>query len=81
MQHSQTGRRGLARIRGLRGWQAGVVLGGLAVIGLAVGGVALGAAGAAPAMQVLPSPIGVKYGQTVEVKAQNLPEGLGHRSR
>ena len=29
-------------------------------------------------MQVLPSPIGVKYSQTVEVKAQNLPEGLGH---
>ena len=28
-------------------------------------------------MQVLPSPIGVKYSQTVEVKAQNLPKGSG----
>ena len=38
---------------------------------------ALGAAGAAPTMQVLPSPTGVKYSQTVEVKAQNLPKGSG----
>jgi hypothetical protein len=77
MQHSRTGRRGLARIRGLRGWQAGMVLGGLAIIGMSIGGVAIGAAGAAPAMQVLPSPIGVKYGQAIEVKAQNLPKGSG----
>ena len=28
-------------------------------------------------MQVLPSPIGVKYSGTVEVKAQNLPKGSG----
>jgi hypothetical protein len=65
------------QIRRIRGWQAGTMLGGLALIGLAVGGVATGAAGAAPAMQVLPSPVGVKYGQTVEVKAQNLPKASG----
>ena len=44
---------------------------------MAVGGVGLGAAGGGPTMQVLPSPIGVKYSQTVEVKAQNLPKGSG----
>src|SRR6476660_23824 len=49
---------------------------GLAVAGLAAGGIALGAA-AKPSMQVLPSPNGLKYSQTVEVKAQNLPKGSG----
>ena len=46
---------------------------GLALAGLAVGGMALGAAGK-PKMQVLPSPYGLKYSQTVRVKAQNLPQ-------
>jgi hypothetical protein len=69
--------RGLERIRNLRGWQAGVMLSGVAVTGLALGGVALGAAGGSPSMQVLPSATGVKYSQTVEVKAQNLPKGSG----
>ena len=67
----------LQRMRSLRPWQHGAILGGLAVAGLSVGSMALGAAGAAPTMQVLPSPTGVKYGQTVEVKAQNLPKGSG----
>ena len=50
---------------------------GLAVAaGLAVGGMAFGAA-AKPKMQVLPSPYGLKYSQTVRVKAQNLPKGSG----
>jgi hypothetical protein len=55
------------------------VLGGVAVValaGLAVGGIAFGAA-AKPSMQVLPSPNGLKYSQTVEVKAKNLPKGSG----
>jgi len=54
----------------------GAVLTGLAVAGLAVGGMAFGAA-AKPKMQVLPGPTGLKYSQTVEVKAQNLPKGSG----
>src|SRR5882762_2579837 len=49
---------------------------GLALAGLAVGGMAFGAA-AKPSMQVLPSPKGLKYSQTVRVKAQNLPKGSG----
>jgi hypothetical protein len=52
------------------------VLVGLAAAGLAVGGMAFGAA-AKPKMQVLPSPYGLKYSQTVRVKAQNLPKGSG----
>jgi hypothetical protein len=59
----------------------GAINAGLALIVVSmVGLVALiGAVGAAgkPKMQVLPSPIGVKYRQTVEVKAQNLPKGSG----
>jgi hypothetical protein len=50
---------------------------GLAVAaGVAVGGMAFGASGK-PKMQVLPSPYGLKYSQTVRVKAQNLPKGSG----
>ncbi|MDQ1511415.1 MAG: hypothetical protein QOG50_3259, partial [Actinomycetota bacterium] len=49
---------------------------GLALAGLAVGGIAFGAGGK-PKMQVLPSPYGLKYSQTVRVKAQNLPKGSG----
>src|SRR5260221_7265479 len=79
MQTSQAQGRGsgLERIRNLRGWQAGAMIGGLAMIGLAVGGIGLGAADGGPTMQGLPSPIGVKYSQTVEGKAQNLPKGSG----
>jgi hypothetical protein len=65
MRISKAKRRGLA------------IIGGLALVGLSIGGVSIGAAAGAPAMQVLPSPIGVKYSQTVEVKAQNLPKGSG----
>ena len=58
-------------------WRRGALLvAGLAVVGLAVGGMAFGAA-AKPKMQVLPSPYGLKYSQTVRVKAQNLPKGSG----
>jgi hypothetical protein len=57
-------------------WRRGAVLAGLAAAGLAVGGMAFGAA-AKPKMQVLPSPYGLKYSQTVRVKAQNLPKGSG----
>ena len=57
-------------------WRRGAVLAGLAAAGLAVGGIAFGAA-AKPKMQVLPSPYGLKYSQTVRVKAQNLPKGSG----
>jgi hypothetical protein len=58
-------------------WRRGAVLtAGLAVAGLAVGGMAFGA-GAKPSMQVLPSATGLKYSQTVEVKAKNLPKGSG----
>ena len=70
-------RRGRERIRNRRRFRTGVVCSGLALVGLSIGGVALGAAGGSPSMQVLPSPKGVKYGQTVEVKAQNLPKGSG----
>jgi hypothetical protein len=52
------------------------VLGGLALGGLAVSGIAFGAT-AKPSMQVLPSPNGLKYSQTVQVKAKNLPKGSG----
>ena len=62
--------------RGLRTWQRATMLGGMAVVGLSLAGLAVGAA-ASPKMEVLPSPIGVKYGGTVEVKAQNLPKGSG----
>ena len=65
------------RVRALRPWQSATIVAGVTIVGLAAGGVAIGAAGASPSMQVLPSPIGVKYGQTVEVKAQNLPKGSG----
>jgi hypothetical protein len=58
----------------------GAVIVGLAVAGavagLALGGMAFGASGK-PSMQVLPSPKGLKYSQTVEVKAKNLPKGSG----
>jgi hypothetical protein len=54
----------------------GAVTAALAVAGLVLGGMALGAAGK-PSMQVLPSPKGLKYSQTVRVKAQNLPKGSG----
>jgi hypothetical protein len=54
----------------------GAVIVALAVAGLVLGAMALGAAGK-PSMQVLPSPKGLKYSQTVRVKAQNLPKGSG----
>ncbi|MDQ1481074.1 MAG: hypothetical protein QOI44_1935 [Actinomycetota bacterium] len=54
----------------------GAVIAALAIAGLVLGGMALGAAGK-PSMQVLPSPRGLKYSQTVRVKAQNLPKGSG----
>jgi hypothetical protein len=69
MQNDQHGRR-------KRIWRRAAVLGGLAAAGLAVGGIAFGAA-AKPSMQVLPSPKGLKYSQTVQVKAKNLPKGSG----
>src|SRR5579863_4727212 len=62
--------------RGLRTWQRATMLGGVAVVGLSLAGLAVGAA-AAPSMQVLPGPTGLKYSETVEVKAQNLPKGSG----
>ncbi len=34
-------------------------------------------AGGASSAEVLPSPIGVNYGQTVQVKGHNLPHGSG----
>ena len=69
MQNVQLGRR-------KRIWRRGTLFTGLALAGLAVGGMAFGAA-AKPKMQVLPSPYGLKYSQTVRVKAQNLPKGSG----
>jgi hypothetical protein len=54
----------------------GAVIAAVAVAGLVLGGMALGAAGK-PSMQVLPSPKGLKYSQTVRVKAKNLPKGSG----
>jgi hypothetical protein len=48
----------------------------VAIAGLALSGIAFGAT-AKPSMQVLPSPNGLKYSQTVEVKAKNLPKGSG----
>jgi len=69
MQNVQLGRR-------KRVWRRATLFTGLALAGLAVGGMALGAAGK-PKMQVLPSPYGLKYSQTVRVKAQNLPKGSG----
>lgn len=57
-------------------YRRGAVLTGLALAGVALGGIAFGAA-AKPSMQVLPSPNGLKYSQTVEVKAKNLPKGSG----
>lgn len=62
--------------RSKRIWRRATVLGGLALAGVAVGGIAFGAA-AKPSMQVLPSPKGLKYSQTVQVKAKNLPKGSG----
>jgi hypothetical protein len=57
-------------------WRRGAVFAVLGAAGLAVGAMAVGAA-AKPTMQVLPSPYGLKYSQTVRVKAQNLPKGSG----
>src|SRR5690349_14326875 len=62
--------------RGLRTWQRGTMLAGVAVVALAVGELAGGAAGK-PSMQVLPRTTGLQYRQTVEVKAKNLPRGSG----
>jgi hypothetical protein len=70
MQNTQLWRRKHLRRRGA------VLVAGLAVAGPALGGMAFGAA-AKPKMQVLPSPYGLKYSQTVRVKAQNLPKGSG----
>ena len=74
MQNVQLWRR--TRIRQRRLLTGGLVMTGLAVAALAVGGMAFGASGK-PSMQVLPSPKGLKYSQTVEVKAKNLPKGSG----
>lgn len=66
----------------IHGWRAtrtsrrAAMLTGLALVGLAVSGLAIGATGS-PSMQVYPSPTGLKYSQTVEVKAKNLPKGSG----
>ena len=57
--------------RGLRTWQRATMLGGMAVVGLSLAGLAVGAA-ASPKMEVLPSPINVKYSGTVEVKAPEM---------
>jgi hypothetical protein len=40
-------------------------------------GVALSAGAEKPTMEVLPSPTGLKYGQSVTIKAHNLPKGSG----
>src|SRR5215831_1176196 len=39
---------------------------------------AFGATSAKPSMQVLPSPKGLKYKQTVEIKGHHLPKGSGN---
>jgi hypothetical protein len=48
----------------------------LAMAGWALAGAAQGA-GAAPSMEVLPKPTGLKYGQQVEIKGHHLPKGSG----
>ena len=68
------------RRRGMRTAHGAISAGLVLIIVSTVGLFALiGVVGAEgkPKMQVLPSPIGVKYRQTVEVKAQNLPKGSG----
>jgi hypothetical protein len=48
----------------------------LALAGWALSGVAQGA-GSAPSMEVLPRATGLKYSQTVQIKAHHLPKGSG----
>jgi hypothetical protein len=55
---------------------AGLLAVPLAVAGWVFAGAAQGA-GAAPSMEVLPKPTGLKYGQTVEIKGHHLPKGSG----
>lgn len=57
-------------------WAAGLLAVPLAVAGWIFAGAAQGA-GAAPSMEVLPKPTGLKYGQTVEIKGHHLPKGSG----
>jgi hypothetical protein len=57
-------------------WLAGLLAVPVAVAGLVFAGAAQGA-GAAPSMEVLPKPTGLKYGQTVEIKGHHLPKGSG----
>lgn len=52
-------------------------LGPLAAVGFVLAGNAFGASGAQPSMEVKPSPTGLKYSQTVEIKAHHLPKGSG----
>jgi hypothetical protein len=54
----------------------GVAAGAVAVAGWVFAGAAQGA-GTAPSMEVLPKPTGLKYSQTVEIKAHHLPKGSG----
>ena len=68
---------GIRRWKKLHIWQRGAMVTGLALVGLSLGGLSLGAAAGGPKMQVLPRATGLKYSQTVEVKAQNLPKGSG----
>ena len=55
---------------------AGLLVAPVAVAGWVFAGAAQGA-GAAPSMEVLPKPTGLKYGQTVEIKGHHLPKGSG----
>jgi hypothetical protein len=55
---------------------AGPLAAAFALAGWAFAGAAHGA-GAAPSMEVLPQPTGLKYGQTVEIKGHHLPKGSG----
>jgi hypothetical protein len=53
------------------------IVGPVFAIGLIAGGAALGAGNPKPSMEVLPRTTGLKYSQTVTIKAHHLPKGSG----
>ncbi|HTL84713.1 MAG TPA: hypothetical protein VL856_05990 [Acidimicrobiia bacterium] len=53
------------------------VVGPVLALGLVAAGAALGAGNPKPSMEVLPKTTGLKYSQTVTIKAHHLPKGSG----
>jgi hypothetical protein len=66
-------------MHGSRRWtrRGTAILGPICALGLIAAGAALGAGNTKPSMEVLPKTTGLKYSQTVTIKAHHLPKGSG----